>query len=524
MDDCRALAEAFPRLGISSTSCCTSIITGSVDITAVADNSIICRGGRIVALSLWGNNLNGIVPAELSRLRNLRRLIIYLNKLFGPIPSGLMNLSNLEYLGLNDNLLTGTLPPGLIDIPSMVFFEVENNFLIGGVPEALSRKAFQEKKIYGNCFSDVPNPAAYVKSSSSTATSTLSTSSTFVSTITSSSALSTSTSSTSTSAPDASSLTPTDVPSQSFSTTTAITPTAPPSLLTNPTAPSTTGTLDAAGTSSSAPPVAAIAGGTAGFLVLAAVAAIAAFLVHRRRRSERDIIKAALAPDLAPMPPPAAPDPAAPEPAAADKRLPPLPQVLVIPGSVAKPTSPQQPEKSGYGLEMFQHVQRSPGGPQREPRPPSAEEVKAMVVVSEKKADFQAMVVLPDKPVDVKPMVILPMAPPRTNSLYNAVKAKAVSASNARRVSALSASDVSERLLTMGVGAALVAALEDNHVNGARLLSLHDGDLVAIGIKESTSRDLVLRAVGHVIADSEQRHVDPAGSRRTEPEALPEYS
>ena len=68
---------------------------------------------RVVALSLWEKNLNGIIPPELGNLTGLQKLHLDSNQLTGSIPDTLGNLSRLEHLWLFGNQLSGEIPATL---------------------------------------------------------------------------------------------------------------------------------------------------------------------------------------------------------------------------------------------------------------------------------------------------------------------------------------------------------------------------------------------------------------------------
>ena len=69
--------------------------------------------GRVTALELSTNRLQGIIPAELSHLTNLEVLNLRGNQLSGEIPAELSRLTNLNQLFLSGNQLTGYIPPKL---------------------------------------------------------------------------------------------------------------------------------------------------------------------------------------------------------------------------------------------------------------------------------------------------------------------------------------------------------------------------------------------------------------------------
>ena len=69
--------------------------------------------GRVTALDLSTNRLQGIIPTELSHLTNLEVLNLRGNQLSGEIPAELSRLTNLKRIFLSGNQLTGYIPPEL---------------------------------------------------------------------------------------------------------------------------------------------------------------------------------------------------------------------------------------------------------------------------------------------------------------------------------------------------------------------------------------------------------------------------
>ena len=69
-------------------------------------------GDSVIILSLVYNNLNGIIPAQLGDLTNLRILRLADNQLTGSIPPELGNLTNLWILYLSNNQLSGSIMIG----------------------------------------------------------------------------------------------------------------------------------------------------------------------------------------------------------------------------------------------------------------------------------------------------------------------------------------------------------------------------------------------------------------------------
>ena len=93
--------------------------------------------GRVVELSLEGNNLSGQIPPELGKLSKLELLSVGYNQLRGSIPSQLSNLTELTSLSLNGNQLTGAIPPELSSLNNLQILLLDNNRLTGSIPSEL---------------------------------------------------------------------------------------------------------------------------------------------------------------------------------------------------------------------------------------------------------------------------------------------------------------------------------------------------------------------------------------------------
>ena len=89
--------------------------------------------GRVVNLSLPGNNLVGSLPAELGNLTNLRQLGLAGNQISGAIPAELGSLANLIGLYLGYNQLTGAVPGELANLVNLERLHLDNNRLSGAI-------------------------------------------------------------------------------------------------------------------------------------------------------------------------------------------------------------------------------------------------------------------------------------------------------------------------------------------------------------------------------------------------------
>ena len=95
------------------------------------------QDGRVVALDLGNNLLQGELPAKLDSLSSLQRLTLHNNLLAGTIPPQLGSLQNLQLLNLDRNLLAGTVPPQLGNLQNLQSLQISDNLLTGKLPSEL---------------------------------------------------------------------------------------------------------------------------------------------------------------------------------------------------------------------------------------------------------------------------------------------------------------------------------------------------------------------------------------------------
>ncbi|KAH9768663.1 putative leucine-rich repeat receptor-like protein kinase [Citrus sinensis] len=88
-------------------------------------------------LELPSNNLTGIIPLEMGRLRNLIHLNLFDNHLMGHIPPTLGRLSKLKILNLSSNSLVGIIPSEMGRWRNLVHLDLSDNFLWGYIPPTL---------------------------------------------------------------------------------------------------------------------------------------------------------------------------------------------------------------------------------------------------------------------------------------------------------------------------------------------------------------------------------------------------
>ncbi len=103
------------------------------------------ENGRVTKLELdhggrgFGNNLVGVLPAELGHLTHLEVLKLSNNNLTGPLPAALGNLIKLKVLELYNNDLTGPLPAEIGNLTNLEVLDFYSNFnLSGPLPQSLT--------------------------------------------------------------------------------------------------------------------------------------------------------------------------------------------------------------------------------------------------------------------------------------------------------------------------------------------------------------------------------------------------
>ena len=107
--------------------------------------------GRVTAIDLRENRLDGQIPPEVGNLANLQVLKLEHSELTGPIPPQLGDLANLQELQLDHNQLTGSIPPQLLDLANLSVLELDQNRLMGSIPPRLGDVAnLQVLELSGN--------------------------------------------------------------------------------------------------------------------------------------------------------------------------------------------------------------------------------------------------------------------------------------------------------------------------------------------------------------------------------------
>ena len=119
-------ALALEELDVYRTCCSNNIIPHEIG-----------RAVNLRKLCLYESNLVGNIPTEIGRLTKLSKLRLAHNKLTSKIPSQVQNLCNLEVLDLSNNQLEGCIPTNLNRLTKLRGLYVNNNRLTGIVPSGV---------------------------------------------------------------------------------------------------------------------------------------------------------------------------------------------------------------------------------------------------------------------------------------------------------------------------------------------------------------------------------------------------
>ena len=117
-------------------------------------SGVACQEGEVVEIILFGRDLFGQLPEEVSML-NLSTFDGRNNQFTGPIPSGFGFMPNLATLVLGDNSLTGNIPQSFVNLSgSLRILGVSSNLLTGGFPNEIVSQltALEVFACFGNDF------------------------------------------------------------------------------------------------------------------------------------------------------------------------------------------------------------------------------------------------------------------------------------------------------------------------------------------------------------------------------------
>ena len=135
VDDCNALLAAEATLAGTS----TAALNWDAGLAMSAWTGITVADGRVTAISLAQQTLRGMIPNNLSEVRNLVQLDFSNNSLTGPIPPEIGQLGRLGTFWVPNNTLSGPVPETIGNLASLTGLRLGGNNLSGALPASLGR-------------------------------------------------------------------------------------------------------------------------------------------------------------------------------------------------------------------------------------------------------------------------------------------------------------------------------------------------------------------------------------------------
>jgi len=98
---------------------------------------------KLKKLNLHMNDLFGAIPKEIGLLKNLKELTLFGNFFFGKVPNEISNLKQLENLDLYANNLTGKIPTSIGKMKKLKEFYINDNEIAGRMPNEICKMKLQ---------------------------------------------------------------------------------------------------------------------------------------------------------------------------------------------------------------------------------------------------------------------------------------------------------------------------------------------------------------------------------------------
>ncbi|XP_076884006.1 receptor-like protein EIX2 [Bidens hawaiensis] len=151
-----------------------SVMTGKVDPGQMVDLAsyefmgsawLVMRGrvngygsilGLVTFMDLSSNDLNGVIPSEITQLVELRFLNFSHNRLTGRIPEKIGDMKLLEIFDVSRNQLVGSIPLSMSKLSFLNLLNVSYNNLTGRIPSSTQFQSFEESSFVGNGLCGAP--------------------------------------------------------------------------------------------------------------------------------------------------------------------------------------------------------------------------------------------------------------------------------------------------------------------------------------------------------------------------------
>lgn len=110
---------------------------------------------KLIELEAAENQIHGLVPPDIDKLKMLQRLNLRGNRLSGALPGQFGLLKNLKWVFLGGNSLTGEIPSQIGQLDSLIVLDLSHNALTGYIPANLTNAKnlkvvlLDHNKLYG---------------------------------------------------------------------------------------------------------------------------------------------------------------------------------------------------------------------------------------------------------------------------------------------------------------------------------------------------------------------------------------
>ncbi|XP_078148502.1 uncharacterized protein LOC144543928 [Carex rostrata] len=148
-------------LACTSTGRVSNLRIQNLDFYAPFPNAI-CSLTELNSLEIYNwTGLHGQIPSCISKLVNLRSLVITKTSISGSLPSFSKN-TNLIGITLSNNHLSGTIPPSLSTLPNLHLLDLSSNYLCGEIPKGGNMGQFNAANFANNtCLCGNPLPTCF---------------------------------------------------------------------------------------------------------------------------------------------------------------------------------------------------------------------------------------------------------------------------------------------------------------------------------------------------------------------------
>jgi len=128
------------------------------DLQGVLPQKMMSDLTNMEVLKLHMNNIMGKIPTDVGLMKNIRELQLYGNYLQGEIPKEIGNLQNLEVLDVSYTYMDGVVPSQLGNAKKLKVVNLDNCNFVGRVPSSLDKlKGLEE--ISADCLGRYPEIA-----------------------------------------------------------------------------------------------------------------------------------------------------------------------------------------------------------------------------------------------------------------------------------------------------------------------------------------------------------------------------